>query len=157
MRSVNFLWFFFSNWLMPFWNPLLIICHAANLWWNRHFADWIFISHGMLWHTEALPKPRRIDVHIILAICRMARPHFVAFCLVALCEGTLTCWASDAIRCRLCFKRVHLILYSPCSPLTRPWITIVADGMTGEGELQRNSGEGVLHREIISISMYLKF
>ncbi len=23
---------------MPFWNPLLIICRVANLWWDRHFA-----------------------------------------------------------------------------------------------------------------------
>ncbi len=38
---------FFSNWLMPFWNPL-----AANLWWDRHFADRIF----MLRHAEALSK-----------------------------------------------------------------------------------------------------
>ncbi len=38
---------FFSNWVMPFWNPLLIICCAANLWWDRHFADRIFMPHGM--------------------------------------------------------------------------------------------------------------
>ncbi len=67
---------FFSNWLMPFWNPLLIISHAANLWRDWHFADRIFMPQ----HAEALPKPCYIDVHIILAICHTARPHFLAFC-----------------------------------------------------------------------------
>ncbi len=74
---------FFCNWLMPFWNPLLIIYRVANLWWDRHFADRIFMLHGMLRHAEALPKPRHIDVHIIHAICRMARPHIVSFCHAA--------------------------------------------------------------------------
>ncbi len=69
-RPVNFIWFFLFNWWMPFWNPLLIICHAANIWWDRYFVDWIFMPHGMLQHAEALPKSHRIDVHIILAICR---------------------------------------------------------------------------------------
>ncbi len=57
----------------------------ANLWWNQHFANQIFIPQ----HAEALPKPRHINVHIILIICHMARLHFVAFCHVALCGCTL--------------------------------------------------------------------
>ncbi len=34
---------------MPFWNPLLVICRAANFWWDRHFADQIFMPR----HAEA--------------------------------------------------------------------------------------------------------
>ncbi len=41
---------FFCNWLMSFRNPLLVICRMANRWWDRHFADRIFMPHGM-------PKP----------------------------------------------------------------------------------------------------
>ncbi len=45
---------------------------TANLWWDWYFADQIFMPQ----HTEALPKQHRTDVHIILSICRAARPHF---------------------------------------------------------------------------------
>ncbi len=34
-------------------------------------------------HEEFLPKPRRIDVIIILTICHMARSHIVPFCHAA--------------------------------------------------------------------------
>ncbi len=30
MRHANFVWFFISNWPIPFWNALLVICHAAS-------------------------------------------------------------------------------------------------------------------------------
>ncbi len=79
MKPVNFFWFFFSNWLMPIWNPLLIIPRTANLWWDRQFTDRIFMPQ----HAEALPKLHRIHVHIILTIYRLARPHFAAFCRTA--------------------------------------------------------------------------
>ncbi len=58
---------------------------------------------------------------------------------------------------------VDCILNEPTLPsnhLVLPWhavITIMVDGMTREGELLRYGGEGVLHREIIWGSMYLKF
>ncbi len=68
-KPVNFVWFFFSIWLMPFWNPLLIKCHTTHLWWDQHFAYRIFMPR----HAEALTKPRRIDVHIILTICHTER------------------------------------------------------------------------------------
>ncbi len=73
--------------------------------------------------------------------------------------GAAMCQASDVICCGLYFERAHLIFCSPCSPHTRTWITIntVTDGMMGEGELQRNVGEGVLHREIIWGCMYSKY
>ncbi len=71
--------------------------------------------------------------------------------------GAVTCYAGDVICCGLYFERDHLIFWSPCSPLTRSWIISVADGMTGEGELQCSGGEGVLHREIIWGSTYLRF
>ncbi len=50
---------------------------AANLLWDPYFANRIF----MLRHAEALPKPRRIDIHIILDIYRTfccILPHGIA-------------------------------------------------------------------------------
>ncbi len=76
-----------------FKNPLLIICRAKNYVYitvddkyqcgkplmRPTFADRIFMPQC----AEAQPEPRRIDVHIILAICQVARPHFVTFCRAA--------------------------------------------------------------------------
>ncbi len=86
---------FLSDWLFQFWNFLpsyaspkimstlqsMANIDVAKLWWD--FAKQFFMPAGLSQHAEALPKLRHIDVHIILASYRVARPHFVAFCHTA--------------------------------------------------------------------------
>ncbi len=110
---------FFYNWLMPFWNPLLIICRTANLWWDRHFADWIFTPHGMPRHAEALPKPCCIDVHIILAICRMAKQHAVAW----LCSKSCSAYAANLIASTLKKNFLQTILHVTKTVERDQWIS----------------------------------
>ncbi len=50
-----------------------------------------------------------------------------------------------------------ITLFSTHTHLNCTWIIIMTDGMVGEGELLCNGEEGVLHREIIWGSIYLKF
>ncbi len=46
------------------------------------------LNFYVAWHAEALPKLHQIDVHIILAICQAAKPHFIPFCRTTQCGRT---------------------------------------------------------------------
>ncbi len=48
---------FFSNWLILFWTPLLIICRPAS-WWDQWFADQIFRLLSIERHAAAKPTQR---------------------------------------------------------------------------------------------------
>ncbi len=53
---------FFSNWLIPFWNPLLIICHAASFDGTDNLPIKI-LDHAA---SNGMPQPSRCKVHIYL-------------------------------------------------------------------------------------------
>ncbi len=80
-KSVNFVWFFFSNWLIPFWNPLLIICRAASF----DETDNLPIKFLGRAASNGMPQPRRHNVHIYLwhGATFAARP----WCPVPLCAA----------------------------------------------------------------------
>ncbi len=53
---------FFSNWLIPFWNPLLIICCAASFDGTDNLPI-EFLGHAA---SNGTPQPSRHNVHIYL-------------------------------------------------------------------------------------------
>ncbi len=82
-RPVNFVWFFSLTSWCNFETP-----YSSYAAWQT-FDETDILPMEFSWgtdmprHKETLPKPHRINVYIILAICRAARPHFVPFCHVA--------------------------------------------------------------------------
>ncbi len=61
-RSANLVRFFFSNWLIPFWNPLFIICCAASF----DGTDNLPIKFLGRTASNGMPQPSRRNVHIYL-------------------------------------------------------------------------------------------
>ncbi len=53
---------FFSNWLIPFWNPLLIICCAASF----DKTDNLPIKVLGCSASNGMPQPSRLKIHIYL-------------------------------------------------------------------------------------------
>ncbi len=54
--------FFFSNWLIQFWNPLLIICHTASF----DGTDNLPIEFLGRAASNGMPQPSRCNIHIYL-------------------------------------------------------------------------------------------
>ncbi len=53
---------FFSNWLIPFWNPLLIICRVASF----DGTDNLPIEFLGRAASNGIPQPSRCNIHIYL-------------------------------------------------------------------------------------------
>ncbi len=53
---------FFSNWLIPFWNPLFIICRAASFDGTDNLLI-KFLGHAA---SKSMPQPSRCNIHIYL-------------------------------------------------------------------------------------------
>ncbi len=72
---------FFSNWLIPFWNPLLIICRAASL----DGTDYLPIKFLGRVASNGIPQPSQCNVHVYLqhGTTFAAQPcHTVLLCAV---------------------------------------------------------------------------
>ncbi len=68
---------FFSNWLIPFWNPLFIICRAASFDGTDNLPI-KFLGHAA---SNGMPQPSRRNVHIYLwyGVTFAAQPSFSFF------------------------------------------------------------------------------